>query len=95
MTQRSCSECGGTAEVSLCQIISTVGRTPRFQRCSKATAFCAACLQSRLKLLRRLGLRGIHRPLGEAFTELAERSAMNLSHSKRRASAVPVPNAVK
>lgn len=95
MTKRSCSECGSDAELSLCQIISTVGRTPRHQRCSTATAFCAVCLQSRLKLLRRLGLRGIHQPLGEAFTELAERCGMSLSHSKRRVSAAPVPNAAE
>lgn len=95
MAQKSCSECGGTAEVSLCQIISTVGRTPRQQRCSTATAFCAACLQGRVKLLRRLGLHGIQKPLGEAFTALAEDCGMRLTRPKRRNPLLPVPNAAQ
>ncbi len=56
MQTKLCSECGEPAEVSLCQILSTVGRKKREQRCSTSTPYCAACLQSRVKLLRRLGL---------------------------------------
>jgi hypothetical protein len=83
MQKRECSECGGEADVSLCQIVSTVGRTPRKQRCSTATAFCAACLQGRIKLLRRLGLHGIQKPLGEAFTALADGCGMKLTRPRR------------
>ena len=79
MQKRLCSECGEIAEVSLCQILSTIGRTPRRQRCSISTSFCAPCLQGRIKLLRRLGLHGIQKPLSEAFTTLADACEMRLS----------------
>ena len=72
MQKRLCSECGEVAEVSLCQILSTIGRTPRRQRCSMSTSFCAPCLQDRIKLLRRSSLQGIQKPLSEAFTTLAD-----------------------
>jgi len=90
MKRKLCSECGDEAAISLCQILSTVGTTPRKQRCTTATAFCAACLQARVKLLRRLGLHGIQKPLGEAFTALAEDSGMRLAREKRPAT---VPSA--
>ena len=51
MQKKSCSECGEPAEVSLCQIVSTVGRAPRLQRCGTSTAFCAACFGARIDLL--------------------------------------------
>ena len=90
MKRRLCSECGNEAAISLCQILSTVGTTPRKQRCTTAIAFCAACLQSRVKLLDRLDLHGIQKSLGEAFTALAEESGMLLARQKRPA---PVPGA--
>jgi hypothetical protein len=83
MQKRLCSECGEIAEVSRCQILSTVGRTDRQQRCSTSTPFCAACLQGRIKLLRRLGLYGIQKPLGEALTALATVCGMKLNRTRR------------
>lgn len=83
MQKKSCSECGEPAEISLCQILSTVGRAKRQQQCTTSTAFCAACLQGRIKLLRRLGLHGIQRPLGDAFTALADACEMSLGRPKR------------
>ena len=85
MQKKSCSECGMPADVSLCQIVSTVGRAPRHQRCSTATAFCTACFGARIKLLRGVGLRGIQRPLREAFTALASACGLKLTHLKRPA----------
>ena len=41
MQKKLCSECGEIAEVSLCQILSTVGRETRKQQCSTSTPFCA------------------------------------------------------
>jgi hypothetical protein len=76
MQTKLCSECGHPAEVSLCQILSTVGRKAREQRCSTSMPFCAACLQSRIKLLCRLGLHGLHQPLEDAFTALANACGM-------------------
>lgn len=95
MTTKLCSECGGEAELSLCQILSTVGRTPRQQRCSTATAFCAPCLQSRVKLLPHSGLRGIQRPLDKAFTALADECGIRLTHVERLASSALVPDAAE
>jgi hypothetical protein len=83
MQTKLCSECGKPAEVSLCQILSTVGRANRQQRCSTSMPFCAACLQSRIKLLRRLGLHGIHQPLEDAFTALADACGLTLTRLRR------------
>ena len=85
MQPKSCSECGMPAEVSLCQIVSTVGRAPRLQRCSISTAFCAACFEARIKLLGGVGLGGIRQPLSEAFTALANACAMRLTSLKQSA----------
>jgi hypothetical protein len=93
MQKKLCSECGSEAEVSLCQIISTVGRSPRKQRCGVAVAFCGPCLQGRVKLLRRSGLLGIQKPLSEAFTALAGECGLRLSRARRSAAQLPVPNA--
>ena len=82
MQKKSCSECGMPAEVSLCQIVSTVGRAPRLQRCSKSIAFCAACLEGRIKLLCGSGLHGIQQSLGEAFTTLADDCAIRLTRHR-------------
>jgi len=81
--KKLCSECGESAEVSLCQIVSTVGRAPRQQRCSTSTSFCAACLQGRIKLLRRLGLQRTQESLSEAFTALAEDCDLRLTRPRR------------
>jgi hypothetical protein len=83
MQKKLCSECGEIAEVSLCQILSTVGREARKQQCSTSTPFCAPCLRNRIKLLQRPGLRGIHKPLGEAFTTLADVCGMKLNRPRR------------
>lgn len=88
MQKKLCSECGEIAEVSLCQILSTVGRTPRRQRCSMSTSFCAPCLHGRIKLLRRLGLHGIQKPLSEAFTTLTDGCGMRLSRPRGSRSVV-------
>lgn len=85
MQTKSCNECGMPAEVSLCQIVSTVGRAPRQQRCSTATAFCTACFEARIKPLRGVELRGVHQPLSEAFTALARACGLKLTRAKQSA----------
>ena len=88
MQKKLCSECGQTAEVSLCQILSTVGRTPRQQRCSTSTAYCMACLQGRVNVLRMLGLHCIEKPLSEALTMLADGCESTLNYPHHIASAL-------
>jgi len=88
MQTKSCSECGMPAEVLLCQIVSTVGRAPRRQRCSTSTAFCAACFGARIDLLRGVGLHGIQQSLSKAFTALADGCAMKFNRPRRTAAAL-------
>jgi hypothetical protein len=83
MQKKLCSECGEPAEVSLCQIVSTVGHSPRQQRCSTAMAFCAACFEARIELLCGVGLRCIKKSLSEAFTSLADACAIRLNRHRR------------
>ena len=83
MQRKQCDECGADAEVSICQIISTIGRAPRQQKCSESKAFCAACLAGRFNLLRRLGLRSLQQPASEALTALAETCGMRLNRQRR------------
>ncbi len=74
MQKKLCSECGEIAEVSLCQIVSSVGRATRQQRCSISTLLLRGRVyRAESSSSERLGLRGIHKPLSEAFTALAER----------------------
>jgi hypothetical protein len=74
--QKLCSECGKAADVSLCQILSTVGRGPRLQRCSASVPFCIACLQHHLNLLDSVGCLSVQRPLSGTFTALTHASAV-------------------
>jgi hypothetical protein len=90
MDPKLCSECGEVAQVSLCQIVSSLRYSPRQQRVGTSIAFCAPCLQSRIRLLQRLGLHGIHKPLGEALTALADLCGMKLSRPKRQRTAIAV-----
>jgi hypothetical protein len=47
--RKSCEQCGYEAAITVCWLLSTVGCSPRVQKCSKASAFCFDCL-SRLLL---------------------------------------------
>jgi hypothetical protein len=82
MESKLCSECGEVAQVALCQMVSSLGHSPRKQRVGKSTAFCAPCLQSRIRLQRRLGLHSIQKPLDEALTALAEDCGFKLSRPR-------------
>ncbi len=41
-----CSKCGKDADLAMNSVISTKGRSPRLQRCTKGVFFCMACLQA-------------------------------------------------
>lgn len=43
--RKSCGQCGNEAAAAVCWLVSTVGRSPRVQKCSKGTALCASCLE--------------------------------------------------
>jgi hypothetical protein len=79
MTLRSCNQCGSPAAFSLCNLLSTVGVSPRQQKCSIVTPYCAACIQRLLKLLETSGLlplQKLSQPLREAYTALADSSTI-------------------
>lgn len=43
---KSCSCCSQPAEYSLALILSTVGISPRIQRCSPVVLFCRSCIHA-------------------------------------------------
>jgi len=45
MVRKSCEQCGNSPVVTVCWLISTVGVSPRVQKCSKASIFCWSCMQ--------------------------------------------------
>jgi hypothetical protein len=45
MTVKSCSNCSESAHYSLVFVLSSVGASPRVQKCSPAVALCKWCLQ--------------------------------------------------
>jgi hypothetical protein len=74
MTLRSCSQCGSPAAFSMCNLLSTVGITPRRQKCGIATLYCSACIQRLVGLLEASGhsaLQNVSQSLSEAYTALA------------------------
>jgi hypothetical protein len=42
--RKSCKQCGNEAQVTVCWLVSTIGVSPRHQKCSRATALCIQCL---------------------------------------------------
>lgn len=75
MQTKPCSVCGSDATVSLCYILSTIGRSPRKQQCSSATPLCIACLQRLGAAISTLGPSSPQQPLVDAYTALVARSA--------------------
>jgi hypothetical protein len=45
---KRCSRCAREAELSVVWVISTVGATPRRQKCSVAVLFCRRCMRDLL-----------------------------------------------
>jgi len=77
MKLRSCSQCGNTAAISLCHLLSTVAVTPRKQKCGAAIPYCLACIQRLFELLNASGsspLRELSGTLSGAYTALTAAS---------------------
>jgi hypothetical protein len=45
MVRKTCEQCGNEAAVAVCWLVSTVGISPRVQKCSRASGFCLDCLK--------------------------------------------------
>ena len=64
-----CRECGVAAQFTLCMLVSTLGVSPRRQKCTKSVPICSACIQAFSVRLGKLPS-GLVAPLNEAYTEL-------------------------
>jgi len=66
---KRCSHCQGEAQLSVVCVISTLGSTPRRQKCSAAVLFCHRCLRA-LLAGGCLGIAGLKKSVNNAFTRL-------------------------
>ncbi len=66
--------CGARAEYSVCVLVSTLGLRPPRQKCGRAQAFCAACIQSLVSSRWRMDASGVQESLREAYTAIADAS---------------------
>jgi hypothetical protein len=46
MSRKLCNRCENPAEFSICFVVSTVGRSPRNQKCTETLSLCTACIQN-------------------------------------------------
>jgi len=89
--RKSCEQCGNDGTLAVCWLLSTVGKSPRVQKCSRGTILCTACLRQLIgpnqsKVPPLLGKR-----LSEAFTAVRGRSS-GLSAPTPLPRPVPVPD---
>jgi hypothetical protein len=71
MQRKICSICGTPANISLCFLASTVGRSPRMQGAAKAILFCKACIEAAACGRQPEGLLGVRQRVSEALKVLA------------------------
>jgi hypothetical protein len=79
--QKRCSKCSQMAEYSLVFVLSTVGNTPRLQKCSRVVLFCDDCLREPGECLCTDELR---KAVNSAYTELHQRSRRRSTQSEWR-----------
>ena len=70
--------CGPPAAYSVCVLVSTLSVQPRRQKCGRAQAFCAACIQKLLANRWGMDASGIEESLREAYTAIAGHSRAEL-----------------
>lgn len=46
MSPKTCINCAGESDISVCTILSTKGRRPRVQKASKTIPLCRACIRN-------------------------------------------------
>jgi hypothetical protein len=69
--QKLCSNCTQMAEYSLVFVFSSVGTSPRFQKCSPAVSFCDDCLR---ELCDCFCTNDLRTAVNSAYTALSQRS---------------------
>jgi hypothetical protein len=68
--RKSCEQCGNAAEVTVCWLVSTLGVSPRAQKCSKVAALCIQCLNRCCKADAGMMHPILRESLSEAYTAI-------------------------
>jgi hypothetical protein len=67
---KRCSRCALEAELSVVWVISTIGATPRRQKCSVAVPFCHGCMRDLLAKHGRWFTDDLQRSVNNAYTHI-------------------------
>jgi hypothetical protein len=70
MTLQSCNRCGRPAELTVSLLISTVGRSPRQQKCGESVHFCRECLRVWIVEIGSIEPRTLERSAWRAYTAI-------------------------
>lgn len=73
MERRRCIQCGQPAEFSLSFLISTLGHSPRRQKCTTSIPFCSDCIQAVMEAMGTVTPPPLIQPLRESYTALEAR----------------------
>jgi len=79
---KPCSERGAPAQFSLVVVLSTLGVTPRTQKCARAILRCKSCLQALLAGLKDHASPSLAESLSQAFTAIAGTSGRTEDHPR-------------
>lgn len=79
METKPCSRCSRPASFSLAFLLSTIGRTPRLQKCTRTAAFCSSCLSNVLEILACSPIPDLKEALQRAYTAFSETPAHTVS----------------
>lgn len=77
-TPLQCVRCGAKADLSVCWLLSSVGRAPRKQKCSRRTLLCNACIRGITAGFLGQAPSAVCKTLKEAYTQLADDAAGGL-----------------
>ena len=70
--KRSVCDCGAPAVYSICVLVSSLGISPRRQKCGVAQPFCTACIQKLFTQQRIDDARRVQESLEQAYTAITE-----------------------
>lgn len=70
MPNKSCSRCNAPAQFSLCFLLSTVGSTPRQQKCTRSALLCSTCIRELCESLTRVAPDPLIEPLQGAYAAM-------------------------
>ena len=80
--QKSCNYCSEPAQHSVVVVLSSIGISPRFQKCSPTVLFCDACLRE-LCETESWGTPGLRKAVNSTYTELHQHSGRQPTAEER------------